>query len=77
MFLVAYANSTTVMVEWLTLLFRIWEVPGSDFGYPELFSGFTQSLQANVGIIPQIKPRPLSSTSFPMHLSLILSSDTI
>jgi hypothetical protein len=32
-FLVAYDYSTTVMVEWLTLLFRIWEVPGSDFGW--------------------------------------------
>jgi hypothetical protein len=43
------------MVEWLALLLRIREVPGSNLspvtGYPDLgFCGFPQSLQANAGI---------------------------
>jgi hypothetical protein len=46
-----------VMVKWLTLLLRIWEVPGSSLGpetgYPdESFCGFPQSLQVNSRIIP-------------------------
>jgi hypothetical protein len=45
-----------VVVECLTLMLRIWEVPGSDLGletgYPdEGFRDFPQSLQAN-GIVP-------------------------
>jgi hypothetical protein len=46
-----------VVVEWLTLLLHICEVPGSnlgqDTGYPtEIFHDFPQSLQANSGIVP-------------------------
>jgi hypothetical protein len=45
-----------VVVEWSTFLLCIWEVPGSDLSletsYPEVFHGFTQSLQANAGIEP-------------------------
>jgi hypothetical protein len=46
-----------VMVEWLTLVFRIQEVPGSNLG-PEIscpnwdFSWFSQSLEANTRRIP-------------------------
>jgi hypothetical protein len=43
-----------VVVEWLTLLFRILEVPGSNLiletGRPDsVFRGFPQSLEANAG----------------------------
>jgi hypothetical protein len=47
-----------VMVEWLTLLLCIWEVPGSNLGPQQpaiLFEGFhcfPQSLQANARILP-------------------------
>jgi hypothetical protein len=45
-----------VVVEWLTLLLRIQEVPGSsngpEGGYPELFRGVSQSFHANAGITP-------------------------
>jgi hypothetical protein len=46
-----------VVVEWLLLLLRIPEVPGSNIGfkttYPEWkFHGFPQSIQANTGVVP-------------------------
>jgi hypothetical protein len=41
------------VVECLTLLLRIWEVPGSNLGpetgYPDVFYGCPQSLQENAG----------------------------
>jgi hypothetical protein len=41
---------------WLTLLIRVWEVPGSNLGpetcYPEVIRGFPLSLQANAGVMP-------------------------
>jgi hypothetical protein len=45
------------VVEWLTILLHDLEVLGlnldSDTGYPErVFRGFSQSLQANSGIVP-------------------------
>jgi hypothetical protein len=45
------------VVKWLTLLFPIWEVPGSNLSletsYPDWgFCGFPQSLQANARIVP-------------------------
>jgi hypothetical protein len=42
----------------------------------EFFRGISQSLHANAGIVglPQIRPRPLSSASFPIHYSLIILS---
>jgi hypothetical protein len=44
----------------------------------ERLRGFPHSLQANTGIVPQIKPRPLPSTSFPIrHSPIILSFDVI
>jgi hypothetical protein len=44
----------------------------------EVFSGFPQSLQANAGIVPDIRPPPLPSKSFPIHHSLItISFDAI
>jgi hypothetical protein len=47
----------SVVLEWLTLLLRIREVPGSNIspetGYPYwFFRGCPQSLQANAGIVP-------------------------
>jgi hypothetical protein len=45
-----------VMVEWLTLLLHIQEVPGSNLGlemsYSEVFHGIPQSLQENIRIVP-------------------------
>jgi hypothetical protein len=45
---------TNVVVEWLTLLLRIREVPGSNIGpvtLIETFRGFPE-FQANAGIVP-------------------------
>jgi hypothetical protein len=45
-----------VVVEWLTFLLRIKEIPGSNLGSetgnPDSFFRLPQSLQANFGIIP-------------------------
>jgi hypothetical protein len=50
-------TAPNVVIEWLTLLFRIWEVLGSILGPGDCyldkgFRGFPQSLQVNAGIIP-------------------------
>jgi hypothetical protein len=49
---------TNIVVEWLTLLLRIWEVPGSNIGpvtgYHVRFSWFS-SVQENSGIIDYLK----------------------
>jgi hypothetical protein len=43
-----------------------------------VFHGFTQSLKVSVEKVPSIRPRPLPSTSYPIHHSPInLSFDTI
>jgi hypothetical protein len=40
--------------------------PRLETGYPEReFNDFSQTLHTNPGIIPQISPRPVGSTSFP------------
>lgn len=50
---------------------------GPEMGYHESLSGFSQSLQANAGVVSQIRPRPLLSAPFPIHYSLIfLAFDT-
>jgi hypothetical protein len=36
---------------------------------PRVLRVVLQSLQANAGILPQIRPRPLPSTSFPIYYS--------
>jgi hypothetical protein len=47
-------------------------------GYPVCeFVWFFQALQAISGVVPQIRPKPLPSTSFPVHYSLILSFSAI
>jgi hypothetical protein len=48
---------SNVVVEWLTLLLRVCEVPGSNLGSKtgyswQDFHGFTQSLQAKSGMVP-------------------------
>jgi hypothetical protein len=68
-----------IVVEWLTLLLRIPEFPGSNLGpetgYLEVFRrGFPQSVQANAGVVLTIRPRPLPSKSFTIHNSLITLS---
>jgi hypothetical protein len=35
----------------------------------EAFRGYPQTLQANAGIVPIIRPRPLPSVSFPIRYS--------
>jgi hypothetical protein len=64
---------TNVVVEWLTLLFRIREVPGWNLGpetdYPEAFRRFPQSLQANAGKTTSFRPQPLPPTFFPINHS--------
>lgn len=37
-----------------------------NIGYLETFPAFLQPLQANVAIVPPIRPRPLTSALFPM-----------
>jgi hypothetical protein len=81
---VSHLHATKVVAEWLTLLLRVQEVPGSNFdpgtGYPEGFRGFPQSLQANARIVAylKIRSRPLPSKSFPInHLLITLSFDAI
>ena len=49
--------------------FRFESHPGHWFLY---FDDFTQSLQINSGLLLQITPRPLPSTSFTIHLSLFI-----
>jgi hypothetical protein len=39
----------------------------------ELIIGFPRSFPENSRIVPLITPRPLSSTNFPIHNSLIIS----
>jgi hypothetical protein len=42
-------------MSWLTLLVHIWDVSGSNLGLetgnPEVFCGYTQSLQVNAGSV--------------------------
>ena len=45
---------------------------GIETGCPELFCGFNQSIHAYAGSVSEIRPWPLSSTSFPVHYSLII-----
>jgi hypothetical protein len=65
-----------VGVEWVAILTHIPEVPdsnlGKEFGYPEVFHGFSQYLQAYAGIVSQIRPGQLCSTFLPIHHLLIL-----
>jgi hypothetical protein len=70
------------VVEWLTLLLRIWEVSGSNLGpeteYSERSFVVFPSPLDNAGIVPQTRPRLIPSTSFPIHHSLAkLSFDDI
>jgi hypothetical protein len=59
-----YLLEPNVVVEWLGLQFRIWEVPGSNLArkpalMTDMFRGFSHSFQENIGIVPKIRPRPL------------------
>jgi hypothetical protein len=72
-----------VVVEWLTLLLHIREVPGS-YLYPEagylvrVFSWFSSVCGGKSRIVPRIRQRPLPFTYFPIHNSpIILSFDAI
>jgi hypothetical protein len=67
-----------VVVEWLTLLLRILRVLGSNLGtetgYPELrfFIVFLSPSRKIPGLYLKIRPRPLSSTPFPIHYSPVI-----
>jgi hypothetical protein len=56
-------SSPKLTVQWIVLLFRTLEVLGSNLTYP----GFPQSLHTNIGLLSQIIPLPLPSTSSPIH----------
>jgi hypothetical protein len=61
-------QSPNVVVEWLTLLLRIREVPDSNMGlktgYPGRFLVFFQSFQGNAGIVPYVRSRPFLPHTF-------------
>jgi hypothetical protein len=42
-----------------------------------VFFGVSQSVQENVGIVPQIRPWSLLFTFFPVHYALIVPSDAV
>jgi hypothetical protein len=46
--------------------------PGDRLFWLWSFCGFPQSLQANSGVVPSIRPRPLPSISFSIHHLLII-----
>jgi hypothetical protein len=72
-----------VVVERLTLLLRIRQVPGSNLGPKNgyiygISRGFPQPLQANYVILPLARSQPLTSTSFTVyHSPVLLSFDAI
>jgi hypothetical protein len=49
---------------------------GQDAGYLKFFHSFSQSLQANIGVVCLLRPHLLPSASFPVYYSLILPFDT-
>jgi hypothetical protein len=49
-----------------------WEVTSLDLGYSEVFHGFLQSLKANAGMIPEVRPGLRPSKFFPVHYSLVI-----
>lgn len=65
-----------VAVKLLAQLFHIWEILHQNLsietGCPELFYSFSQSVHANAGSVSEIRPWPLSSTSFAVYYSLII-----
>lgn len=69
-----FLSSRIPVILWVTLLTCIHEMPGSNLGrsdYPDLSSwGFPQFLQENSGIVHQIRPWWLPSTSSQIHYSL-------
>jgi hypothetical protein len=73
---------SNVVVEWLTILLRIWEVPGSNLetGYPCWGFSWFFSVPTGEFRISTLKlgPRSLAFKSFPNHHSPIsLSFDAI
>jgi hypothetical protein len=70
-----------VVAEGLTLELRIREIQGSNLGQetrsPEFLRSFPQFVQASAGIVPKIRPIPLTSTSFPLHHSLSPLNSTL
>ena len=68
------------MLIWsVTLLACIWEVSVLNLSrvaaYHDVFRTFPQSLRANSWIVPQIRPRLLPSTFYPITLQIILPVD--
>lgn len=49
------------------LIFRGFWVHPQRKAFPNDVCYFPRSLQADAGMLPQIRPRPLPSTSFPIH----------
>jgi hypothetical protein len=67
----------SVAVESVLLLLHIREVTGSYLIFRPMLSCFLQSLAANVGIISEIRSRPLRSTYFEIYCSLIIGFDSL
>jgi hypothetical protein len=69
-------GSTSVVTgEWLASSFHIREVPGSNVRWKlsiptDAWRGFSESLQADTGILPCTRSRPLSSAFFPIDYFL-------
>jgi hypothetical protein len=61
-----------VAVLWLSLLLCTRKISGSNLCFDWRSSSILQSLQANTGTVPQIRPRPLPSTSSPIHYWVIM-----
>jgi hypothetical protein len=67
-----------VVVEWLTLLLRIREVPSYQISWSRVFVVFLSLLRRMSGYYLKIRPRPLPEKFFPIHrYSLITLSSTL
>jgi hypothetical protein len=64
------------MVKQISLLLCIQEILGSNLvtetSYSNMFRLFYSAPKADVRTVSQIRPWPLSSTFFPIHLTLIM-----
>jgi hypothetical protein len=77
-----HAGFYSDVVEWVILLLGVTEVSSSNLGpetsHLKILHALPRSLEENTGVIPQIRPRTLPSTSFSIHCSrMIVSVDAI
>jgi hypothetical protein len=78
-FIFVFIRLPNAVGDWLTFLLRIRQVLGSNLdphaGYSDCFRGFLSPSRKIPGHYLTVRPRPLHSTSFPIHLHIILSFD--